>query len=100
MSNGCWTIVTSLVFCGLIPYFVSAANSSNSLPPSQIATFLPFIFANVLMPLSFQVSWVIPTRAKTCAMFTRSLPLSRAASRLGSQSMPNCACLPARPARG
>ena len=50
MSNGCWTIVTPLFLDGSMPFFVSAAKSSYSLPPSQFATFLPFIFAIVLMP--------------------------------------------------
>ena len=50
MSNGCWTIVTPLLCDGSMPFFVSAANSSNSFPPSQLPTFLPFIFAIVLMP--------------------------------------------------
>ena len=45
MSNGCLTIVTSVVLCGSIPFFVSAANSSGSLPQSQSPTFLPRIFA-------------------------------------------------------
>ena len=72
-------------------FFVSAAKSSNSLPPSQFATFLPFMPAMSVMPESFHVSCVMPERAKTCAMLTRSVPLSRAASRLGSQSIPNCA---------
>ena len=39
MSNGCATISTS--FCGSMPFFVSAANSLCSLPPSQTPTFLP-----------------------------------------------------------
>ena len=87
--NGCCTIVTPLFWAGFIPFFVSAANSSYWLPPSQFATFLSRIFAIVLIPLDFQVSCVIPDRAKTCAMFTRSVPLSRAERRLGSQSTPN-----------
>ena len=92
MSNGCWTMVTPWLLAGSMPAFVSAANSSYWLPPSQLATFLPFIFAIVLMPELFQVSWVMPERAKTWATLTRSVPLSRAARRLGSQSTPNCAC--------
>ena len=80
----------ALVVLGSIPFFVSAANSSNSFPQSQMPTFLPFIFAIVLIPLDFQVSCVMPDRAKTWATLTRSVPLSRAASRLGSQSTPNC----------
>ena len=43
------------------------------------------------MPLSFHVSSVMPERAKTWAMLTRSPPLSRVASRLASQSIPNSA---------
>ena len=77
MSNGCWTIVTSLVLVGFMPFFTSAANSSYWLPPSQLATFLPFIPAIVVIPELFHVSWVIPERANTCATLTRSVPLSR-----------------------
>ena len=50
MSNGCWTIVTPLFFVGSIPAFTSAAKSSNSLPKSQLPTFLPRIFAIVVIP--------------------------------------------------
>lgn len=74
-----------------MPAFVSAAKSSYWLPPSQFATFLPFIFAIEVMPELFHVSCVIPERAKTCAMLTSGVLASRAASRLGSQSTPNCA---------
>ena len=70
MSNGCCTIVTPWFFAGSMPAFVSAAKSSYWLPPSQFATFLPFIFAIVVMPELFHVSCVIPERAKTCAMLT------------------------------
>jgi hypothetical protein len=49
------------------------------------------IFAIDVIPLSFQVSSVIPERANICAMFTRFVPVSRVASRLGSQSTPICA---------
>src|SRR2546430_17518435 len=90
MLNGSWTIVTSFELFGLIPYFVSAANRSHWLPPSQLATFLCFICAIVLMPEDFHVICVIPERAKTCAMLTSFVPWSREASRLGSQSIPNC----------
>ena len=41
-----------------------------------------------------KVTSVVPLRAKTWAMLTRSLPVSRCARRLGSQSIPNSACLP------
>ena len=39
MSNGCATTLTS--FCGSRPFFVSAAKSLCSLPPSHTPTFLP-----------------------------------------------------------
>ena len=61
------------------------------MPPSQFATFLPFIFATDVIPELFHVSWVMPERVKTCATFTSCVPWSRADSRLGSQSTPNCA---------
>ena len=63
MSNGCWTIVTRLFFVGSIPFLTSAAKSSNSFPKSQLPTFLPRIFAIVLIPESFQVISVMPERA-------------------------------------
>ena len=74
MSNGCLTIVTPWFFAGSMPFFVSAAKSSNSLPQHQSPTFLPFIFAIELMPLSFHVSSVMPERANTCAMLTSFVP--------------------------
>ena len=49
------------------------------------------IFAIVLIPLDFQVSSVIPDRAKTWAMETSFEPFSRVAKRFGSQSRPNSA---------
>ena len=52
------------------------------------------------MPLDFQVSSVIPLRAKTCAIETRSEPFSRVAMRFGSQSSPKSACLPATTVSG
>ena len=58
---------------GASPAFVRAANSSYWLPPSQFATFLPRIFAIVLIPELFQVSWVMPERAKTWAMLMPSM---------------------------
>jgi hypothetical protein len=91
MSNGWLTIVTSLESAGSIPFFVNAANSSNSLPQHHTPTFLPRMSATSVIPLSFQVTSVIPERANTCAMLTRSPPLSRVASRDGSQSIPNSA---------
>ena len=91
MSNGCWTIVTPLFVAPSMPFFASAAKSSYWLPPSQFAIFLPLNWATDLMPELFHVSCVIPERAKTCATFTSCVPESRAASRLGSQSIPNWA---------
>ena len=61
MSNGCWTIVTPWFLSGSMPAFVSAAKSSYWFPPSQFATFLPFIFAIEVMPELFHVSCVIPS---------------------------------------
>ena len=100
MSNGWFTIVTSLESAWSMPFFCRAAKSSGSLPQHQTPTFLPRIFAIVLMPLSFQVSSVIPVRAKTCAMETSLLPFSRVANRFGSQSSPNSARLPATTVSG
>jgi hypothetical protein len=74
-----------------MPAFVNAAKSSYWFPPSQFATFLPFIFGIELMPELLHVSWVIPERVKICALLTSGVFASRAASRLGSQSTPNCA---------
>ena len=91
MSNGWLTIVTSSLFFGSIPFFVSAAKSSNSLPQHHTPTFLPFMAATFSIPLSFHVTSVMPERAKTCAMLTMSPPLSRVARRDGSQSIPNSA---------
>ena len=76
MSNGWLTIVTSLFDFGSMPFFVSAANSSNSLPHHQTPTFLPFMPATSVMLLSFQVTSVIPERSKTWEMLTRSPPCS------------------------
>ena len=59
MSNGWLTIVTSLEFEWSMPFFCSAAKSSGSLPQHQTPTFLPCIFAIVLMPLERQVSSVM-----------------------------------------
>ena len=92
MSNGWLTIVTSLLSFGSMPFFVSAAKSSNSLPQHQTPTFLPFISATSVMLLSFQVTSVMPERSKTWEMLTRSPPWSRVASSDGSQSIPNSAC--------
>ena len=91
MSNGWLTIVTSSLLFGSIPFFTSAAYSSFSLPQHQTPTFLPFIPATSVMPLSFQVTSVMPLFENTCAMLTRSPPWSRAASSAGSQSIPNSA---------
>ena len=95
MLNGSWKIFTPCWCTGSMPFLTSAAKTSYSLPPSQLATVFPFIFATVLMPVSFQVINVRPLRVKTCAMLTRSTPLSREDMRLGSQSRPNCAWPPA-----
>ena len=83
-----------------MPARLSAAKSSNSFPPSQLPTFLPRIFAIVLMPLLFQVISVIPLREKTWAMFTSFVPWSRADMRLGSQSRPSWAWPPATTCSG
>ena len=48
----------------------------------------------VLIPLDFQVSSVIPDRAKTWATDTIPPPFSFVASRLGSQSRPMSAAPP------
>ena len=53
-----------------MPFLFSAANSSGWFPQHQTPTFLPFIFAIVLIPLDFHVSSVMPLRAKTCATET------------------------------
>ena len=58
------------------------------MPQHQTPTFLPAIFAIVLIPLDFQVSSVMPLRAKTCAIETILPPFSRVAKRFGSQSRP------------
>jgi hypothetical protein len=89
--NGWLTIVTALFELGLIPFFVSAAKSSGWLPQHQTPTFFPAIFLIVLIPESFQVSSVIPERAKTCAIETILPPFSLVASRFGSQSRPKSA---------
>jgi hypothetical protein len=83
-----------------MPFFARAAKSSHWLPPSQLPTFLPRIFAIVSIPVSFQVISVMPEIVKTCAMFTSFVPESRAERRLGSQSRPNCACPPATTCSG
>ena len=100
MSNGCWKIVTPFCLTGSIPNLASAAKTSYSLPPSQFATVLPFIFATLLIPVSFHEISVSPLRVNTCAMLTRSTPLSRVDIRLGSQSIPNCAWPPATAVSG
>ncbi len=92
MSNGWLTIVTSPWLCGSIPFFVSAAKSSYWLPQHQTPTFFRASCLMSVMPLSLWVSSVMPLRVKTWAMLTRSPPWSRVASRLGSQSIPSCAC--------
>src|SRR3954451_25414674 len=84
--NGWLTIVTALFEAGLIPFFVNAAKSSGWLPQHQTPTFLPFIFAIVLIPESFQVSSVIPERANTCATDPILPPFALVATRFGSQS--------------
>ena len=43
---------------------------------------------NEVMPLDLHAISVIADRANTCAMLTRSVPVSRAASTVGSQSTP------------
>ena len=98
MSNGCATISTS--FCGSIPFFVSAAKSLCSLPPSQTPTFLPSSSVMSSRPVSFHVTSVMPQRAKTCAMLTISPPWSRVASVLSSQLSPNSACPPSTTCSG
>ena len=60
MSKFCLTRVTS--FFGSSPAFTSAACCSNSLPRIQTPYFFPFIFLIVLIPLSFQVTSVVPLR--------------------------------------
>src|SRR4029079_17662771 len=100
MSNGWLTIVTSLELEWSIPFFWSAAKSSGSLPQHQTPTFFPRIFAIVLIPLLFQVSSVIPERAKTWAIETRFDPFSRVAKRFGSQSRTHYAALPDTHASG
>ena len=94
MSNGWLTIVTSLEFEWSMPFFLSAAKSSGSLPQHQTPTFLPCIFVIVLIPLDFHVSSVMPDRANTCATETSFEPFSRVANRFGSQSSPKSARLP------
>ena len=70
------------------------------MPQHQTPTFLPFIFATVVMPLSFQVSSVMPLLENTCAMLMIFLPPSRKESMLGTQSIPNSACLPSTTCSG
>ena len=83
-----------------MPFFVSAAKSLCSLPPSQTPTFLPFRSSIESMPLSLNATSVMPARAKTWAMLTISSPWSRVASRLSSQSMPNSAWPPSTTCSG
>ena len=91
MSNGWLKILTPWFFSGSIPFFVKAAKSSNWLPQHQTPTVLPFIFAIESIPESLKLTSVIPERVKTCAMLTMSVPVSRVARRLGSQSSPKSA---------
>src|SRR5262245_4681830 len=91
MENGWLTMVTSLELFGLMPFLVRAAYSSHWLPQHQTPTFLLRMPAIVVVLLVFHVSSVIPDRVKTWAMLTRFPPVSRVASKLGSQSMPNSA---------
>src|SRR5436309_16041692 len=85
MSNGWLTILTWLDLAGLIPFLLSAANSSGWLPQHQTPTFLPRIFEIDVMPESFHVSAVIPERANTCAIETILPPFARVAKWFGSQ---------------
>ena len=92
MSKFCWAMVTSSGFSGSMPGFgqrgegrelVAAAPDADDLAAADRA--------KVVKPLSFQVSWRIPLRWKTWAMLTTSCPVSRVASRLPIQSVPNSA---------
>jgi hypothetical protein len=65
------------------------------LPKSQLPTVLSFSFGTLFSPVSFHVSSVRPLLLNTCAMFTRSMPLSRDDMRLDSQSIPNWGLPPA-----
>src|SRR5207247_2113902 len=75
--NGSCTIFTPLLCAGSMPCFASAANTSNSLPPSQLATFLFFSFAIEFSPVSFHVSSVKPLLLKTWPILMSSTPCAR-----------------------
>ncbi len=85
MSKFC-LMMFSLV--GSSPALVRPANSSGSLPPSQLPIFLPAMVAGLVMLAALNDAIRVPERWKIWAIETRSVPPSRDWSMFGSQAVP------------